>query len=152
MIYRVRILYRERTYEKRAGAKPEPYRWTYKLQAPSEQQAVDLAVAEFQHIARLSSVGWVREIVAIEVHECRLMLSAEEANVSIGKGRGVFRLGGLPGTLDVIAASQERALQRVLEVCATVGASLLSVAFADGFQVFIDREGINSAVGSIGLV
>lgn len=144
MTYRVRILYREPSYERRAGAKREPYRWTYEVPASSQDQAVDCAVAEFHRMARLSSVGWVREIVAIEVHECSLMLLAEETHGS--NGRSVFRMGGLPGSLDVIATGQDRGLQRVVEIGAMLGASLLSVVFADGCRVFIDRECIKSAV------
>ena len=65
--YRVRIDYREPTYEARYGPKRAPYSWTYEIMAPDEQEAARLALLEFQDTARVSSVGWIREVVAIQV-------------------------------------------------------------------------------------
>jgi hypothetical protein len=63
----VEIRYREPSYEVHHGARPEPYRFRYRLEAPSEQAAVAFAVAEFERMNALSSVGWTRLIVAILV-------------------------------------------------------------------------------------
>ena len=73
MIYQVRILYREPTYEKRAGAKPKPYRWTLQVEADSPSDARSLAVKEFHRIKRLSGVAWCREVVGIEFGHVRVL-------------------------------------------------------------------------------
>jgi hypothetical protein len=63
----VEVRYREPSYEVHHGPRPEPYRFRYRLEAPSEQAAVALVVAEFDRMNALSSVGWTRLIVAIVV-------------------------------------------------------------------------------------
>lgn len=65
--YRVRIDYREPTYEARAGQKRSPYSWTYEVVAANENEAARMALREFRETARVSSVGWFREVVAVHV-------------------------------------------------------------------------------------
>jgi hypothetical protein len=65
--YRVRIDYREPTYEARVGPKRTPYTWTYEVVAPNEKEAAQIALREFRETARVSSVGWLREVVGIQV-------------------------------------------------------------------------------------
>ncbi len=64
----VRIEYREPTYELAVGRKPKAYSWTYRVHGRSREDAERLALAEFQQMARLSDVGWVREIVGISTN------------------------------------------------------------------------------------
>lgn len=66
MTFLVEIRYREPTYEARHGARAEPYRWRYRVRAPSEVAATRVAVDEFHHMEVISAVGWPRDIVAIE--------------------------------------------------------------------------------------
>ena len=61
--YKVLINYREPTYQR--DRPPTPFRWTFIVTATSASHACDEAVAEFRRIERLSSVGWVREIVGV---------------------------------------------------------------------------------------
>lgn len=68
-LYKVTVSYREPTYEARTGPRAAPYRWTYRLLADSEQTARRRALAEFEAVTRLSSVGWSREVVAVDVQE-----------------------------------------------------------------------------------
>lgn len=63
----VEIRYREPTYEARHGARAEPYRFRYRVEASSKEGAIALAVRQFEDITALSSVGWSRDIVAIDV-------------------------------------------------------------------------------------
>ena len=65
--YRIRILYREPTYERDAGPPERDYRWTYSILANDVAQAKAMAEAEFRKIEKLSSVGWAREITEIVV-------------------------------------------------------------------------------------
>ena len=65
--YQVRIHYREPTYENYAGRPASPYRWTYEVAAGSATEAKSLALREFRAIARASSVGWTRQVIAIEL-------------------------------------------------------------------------------------
>lgn len=65
--YLVRIIYREPTYELEVGPKAEPYCFTYRVEAPGEEQARRLALEDFQWMERNSSVGWRRVISAVEV-------------------------------------------------------------------------------------
>jgi hypothetical protein len=67
--YEVTIRYREPTYEKAVGPKAEPYRWTYEMVADDEVDARKRALGEFREMERLSSVGWRREIEAIDVRQ-----------------------------------------------------------------------------------
>ncbi len=65
--FTVEVRYREPSYESRHGARAEPYRFRYRLEAPNEQAAVAFVVAEFKRMNMLSSVGWTRLIVDIVV-------------------------------------------------------------------------------------
>ena len=65
--FRIRIRYREPSYARRSGPPEQAYRWTYSIVADSEEQAKVMAQAEFRKMARLSSVGWAREITEIAV-------------------------------------------------------------------------------------
>lgn len=63
----VEILYREPGYEARHGPREQPYRWRYAVSASSPATAEGMALAEFKTIASLSSVGWIREVVAVHI-------------------------------------------------------------------------------------
>ncbi|MBX5480239.1 MAG: hypothetical protein IRZ16_00095 [Myxococcaceae bacterium] len=63
----VRILYREPTYELNSGPRREPYCWTYRITAETEDRAIAQALEEFRLMERHSSVGWVRVITGTEV-------------------------------------------------------------------------------------
>jgi hypothetical protein len=63
----VEVRYREPSYETRHGRRALPYRFRYSIEALDERAAEQLAVAEFHRITALSSVGWTREIVEIDV-------------------------------------------------------------------------------------
>lgn len=65
--YRIRILYREPGYARQSDHQMRDYRWTYNIVASDLGQAKAMAEAEFRKIARLSSVGWAREITEIVV-------------------------------------------------------------------------------------
>ena len=65
--YVVEIQYREPTYELRVGPKKHPYSMTYKIHTTSEDSAAAKAIAEFERITEVSSVGWIREIVDVDV-------------------------------------------------------------------------------------
>jgi hypothetical protein len=64
--YLVEIHYREPSYEAWHGRRERPYRWRYRLEASSERDAIDAALAEFRLIERQSWAGWTREVVAVE--------------------------------------------------------------------------------------
>jgi hypothetical protein len=66
-VYDVVVSYREPTYEAHAGPKAEPYRWTYRIRASSEADAARGARRQFDEAQRLSSVGWARTVVGIEI-------------------------------------------------------------------------------------
>lgn len=63
----VEIQYREPTYEARYGRRANPYRFRYRLEARSAADARELAVIEFARVSAMSSVGWTREIVGVEI-------------------------------------------------------------------------------------
>lgn len=63
----VRILYREPTYELKTGPRREPFSWTYRIAADTEERAIALALEEFRTMEKHSSVGWVRVITGTEV-------------------------------------------------------------------------------------
>ena len=65
--YTVTIHYREPSYEQTGKPRAEPYRFTYDVHAEGADRARELAIAEFERVTRESSVGWVREIVEVEV-------------------------------------------------------------------------------------
>ena len=60
--YKVTIYYREPGYAQRNGAAEQTYRGSFIVQATDEQAAVRRAVSEFDQMARLSSVSWIRVI------------------------------------------------------------------------------------------
>lgn len=66
-LYKVTVSYREPSYEERAGPRANPYQWTYTVLAGSEEQARRRALEEFEEVTRLSSVGWSRQVVAVDV-------------------------------------------------------------------------------------
>jgi hypothetical protein len=68
-VYKVVVSYREPDYEQRTGPRATPYRWTYAVRADSEEEARRRALSEFREVSRMSSVGWWREVVAVEVCE-----------------------------------------------------------------------------------
>jgi hypothetical protein len=63
----VELRYREPSYETYHGARAEPYRFRYRIDALSKEAAIEIAIAEFERISALSSVGWTREIVGVDV-------------------------------------------------------------------------------------
>jgi hypothetical protein len=63
----VEIHYREPGYEARHGARDEPFRFRYRIDAGNAESARWLALDEFRRIAELSSVGWVRDVVGVDV-------------------------------------------------------------------------------------
>lgn len=65
----VEVRYREPSYETHHGARAEPYRFRYRIRAVSEQAAITFAIAEFERMNELSSVGWTRSIVEIVVEQ-----------------------------------------------------------------------------------
>ena len=68
-LYKVVVSYREPSYEDLTGPRAAPYRWTYAIVAESEEEARRRALSEFREVSRLSSVGWWREVVGVEVRE-----------------------------------------------------------------------------------
>lgn len=60
--YRVTIYYREPTYELATGRRREPYSWTFEVESHSVEAARREAMREFDELARISSVGWVRRV------------------------------------------------------------------------------------------
>ena len=73
--FRVRIMYREPNFEDSIGRKEDPFTWTYRINAVDEAAAIALAINEFHATAKLSSVGWVRNIVSVEVIDAEEPLS-----------------------------------------------------------------------------
>jgi hypothetical protein len=67
MTFLVELSYREPSYEARTGVHREPYRFRYRIEAPSEEAAVSHALREFREISALSGVGWGRDVVGCEV-------------------------------------------------------------------------------------
>ena len=59
----VTVEYQEPTYRQDGHC----YAFTFRVDATSPASAVDVALAEFRTMAVLSSVGWVREVVAVHV-------------------------------------------------------------------------------------
>lgn len=60
------IYYHEPAFEMRIGRRGAPYCFTFDITARSEANAIRQARRRFAEMARLSSVGWVREIVRVE--------------------------------------------------------------------------------------
>jgi len=65
MSYSVRIEYQEPTYAARRGEPPRTYGSTFHVLAADVEEATRLAMQEFRHIERLSSVGWTRDVVRV---------------------------------------------------------------------------------------
>lgn len=63
ILYRVRVRYREPGYERRHGARAEPYEWRCEVRAGTGAEAVDAALAQFRALQRKSSVGWTRLVI-----------------------------------------------------------------------------------------
>jgi hypothetical protein len=67
--FAARILYREPTYEGSAGkSKRTPYSFGFEMKAVDAVDALQLALWESDSTQRLSCVGWVREVVHIEIN------------------------------------------------------------------------------------
>lgn len=66
-VFIVEVQYREPGYEARTGARDEPFRFRYRITACNETQARWFALDEFRRISALSSVGWIRDIVGVDV-------------------------------------------------------------------------------------
>jgi hypothetical protein len=67
--FKVTVFYREPDFEARIAPRAEPFRWTYQIKASSPTAAASAAAAEFAETARLSSVSWRRDIIAIDTAE-----------------------------------------------------------------------------------
>jgi len=80
--YRVKILFREPTYELYNGPRAEPYFWTHDVRTTTEEVAVERATAVFLEMAKESSVMWIRKIVRTEV---RVLGDREEAFLEEGR-------------------------------------------------------------------
>ncbi len=65
--YRVRILYREPTYELRAGGQRESYLFDRIVKASGHEDALRTVMAEFRETKGASGVGWVRVVTRVEV-------------------------------------------------------------------------------------
>ena len=65
--YHVTLRYREPTYERVAGPRAEPYRWTFPVEAETTMEALAEAIGAFRDMERLSSAGWHRKIVRAEI-------------------------------------------------------------------------------------
>jgi len=65
--YCVTIRYREPTYAVHHEPRLRPYSFTFWIDAVDDASAREKAVTEFWKTAELSSVGWIREIVEVEV-------------------------------------------------------------------------------------
>ena len=66
--FRIALKYREPTYELGAGRKPEPYSGgSVEIVALDAAEALGIALRRFDEMQRLSSVGWMREVVHIEI-------------------------------------------------------------------------------------
>lgn len=63
----VRVTYREPTFEEAEPAARAPFTWTWRIAAPGEEEARLRAIREFDRMQMLSSVGWIREVVAVHV-------------------------------------------------------------------------------------
>lgn len=63
----VEIRYREPNYEAREGERDEPFRFRYRIHAGNAEAATSLALDQFRRISELSSVGWIRDVVSVDV-------------------------------------------------------------------------------------
>ena len=68
--FRVRLVYREPTFEQHAGLSPRAWPVVYEVRGASDRDdAAAIALEEFRRIERLSSVGWAREVITVDVEE-----------------------------------------------------------------------------------
>lgn len=67
MPYRVTVLYVEPTYARYVDRPPVARRWSIDVEAPDAPAAVHAALDRFHELARLSGVGWIREVVSWDV-------------------------------------------------------------------------------------
>lgn len=67
MPFIVEIRYREKSRETWVETARLPYKWRFRSETTDEQTAVANAVAEFRRIQAMSSVGWSRDIVSVQV-------------------------------------------------------------------------------------
>jgi hypothetical protein len=65
--FHVRIYYREPTWELYHGPRPEPLQASYDIEAVDAEHARRLALNEFRASGRDSGVGWVKEVVRVDV-------------------------------------------------------------------------------------
>lgn len=65
--FSVTVFYREPTFEARIGRVGPPFAWTFTVHAYDAESAVALAREEFEEMARASSVGWTRVVVAWDI-------------------------------------------------------------------------------------
>lgn len=63
MAFLVTVFYREPTYALRRALEPKTHRRTYRVDAPSADDAILLAHELFYREVVASNVGWAREIV-----------------------------------------------------------------------------------------
>jgi hypothetical protein len=63
--YRITIYYREPTYELATGRPATSYSWTSEVSASDPAAARELALRQFEELARCSSVGWIRRVERI---------------------------------------------------------------------------------------
>ena len=68
MMIKVTFFYREPVYARYAGVEEREYRGSFVVSAPSEDEAVKRALAEFRAVQAQSSVGWSRVIDRWECH------------------------------------------------------------------------------------
>lgn len=63
----VRVTYREPTFEEVEPQARSPFTWTWRISAAGEEEARSRAIREFDRMQMLSSVGWIREVVSVQV-------------------------------------------------------------------------------------
>jgi hypothetical protein len=65
--WRVLLIYREPTYAAAREIDVRDYRGGFVVEAADPEEAIGKGRREFAEAAQLASVGWVREIVRVEV-------------------------------------------------------------------------------------
>ncbi len=65
----VRIDYQEPTYAARFDRPLRTYHSAFHVSAASADEAASLALREFRHIERISSVGWTRDVIRVVTTE-----------------------------------------------------------------------------------
>jgi hypothetical protein len=64
--YAVTIHYREPSREQRSCPRPAPFRWTFAVEASTQEEAIAAARRVFRDTERSSGAGWGREIILID--------------------------------------------------------------------------------------